>query len=548
LMALVNGQLMAVVNGQLMALVNGQLMALVNGELEFATEVSMVNGQLMAVVNGQLMALVNGQLMAMVNGEMVTVSSTSVVNGQLMAVVNGQLMALVNGQLMALVNGQLMALVNNYGLGDDGSNENTAVITDEDDVTVQAGAVGGMVAVNMITGLDVGVQKLVPGTFMDDNYEVTYGLGDVTINPASLTISVQDTSRLCGQANPSFTITASGFVNGDDASDITMPVASADANAGSPSGNYPITLSGGSATNYQLSLLNGVLSISCYPLSVNADVKAVDQGSPLPVFTSTITGLMNNDVITGISYSASNVNTSVPGEYTNMPSLNTSLYPQYDITLQAAKFYVNPAGKNAKKIIVQRFCVSAITPVDGYSYKATFAYTNPNMTPVYISKGANNFITIDAGGAYKNDLPEVFLPGTHQVEILFNGKPMYWSVKNLSTFHKTAITSSNQAPEGCGVITFTVKGITEADKIPEAKAIGLYPNPAKNEVMVDLAEPLITGSEIILMDASGGMKNPLVNKRSASQIKLDVSGLQKGVYFIRLQSKSGMKILRFVKI
>ena len=35
----------------------------------------------------------------------------------------------------------------------------------------------------MITGLDVGTQKLIPGVFINKNFDVTYGLGTVTIQP-----------------------------------------------------------------------------------------------------------------------------------------------------------------------------------------------------------------------------------------------------------------------------------------------------------------------------------------------------------------------------
>lgn len=185
LQSVVNGQLLAMINGQLLSMVNGQLMALVNGQLTF---VIFTNGQLQSVVNGQLQALVNGQLLAVINGALQNVDSYTIINGQMQAVVNGQLMSLVNGQLQSVVNGQLQALVNNFGGVSATNNNSAAIVIDRDDISVQLGAIGGMFSVNTITGLNAGVQKLVPGTFFDPNCDVRYGTADITILPAPLTV------------------------------------------------------------------------------------------------------------------------------------------------------------------------------------------------------------------------------------------------------------------------------------------------------------------------------------------------------------------------
>jgi hypothetical protein len=550
LMALVNGQLMALVNGQLMALVNGQLMALVNGEYRF---VSFTNGQLMALVNDAWVQ-VNGQLMAMVNGRMEVVSEYSIQNGQLMAVINGQLMALVNGQLMALVNGQLMALVNDLGFAAGSSNTKSGVIVDEDDVLVQNGAIGGMFSVNMITSLEPGIQKLVPGTFTHEGFEVSYGLGDVTILPAELAVSVKDTSRTYGYANPSFEITTSGFAFGDNASAISSPVANCIATVTSPAGEYPITLSGGDAgARYVFIYRNGVLTVNGAktPLTIKANLVSVNQGSPLPVFTSTITGLLNNDAISNISYSGSLVNTAIAGEYNNMPSVDTNAYPQYQITFEAGKIYVNPYGTGAKKIIVKRECVKQLSqPVRGYTYMAVFSYTNPNPTPVCIPRGSDNFISIANGGSFENTLPEVFRPGTHMIAVYFSGHQMYWMLRSIESYHKSAVTSDVNATTNCDapVVSFTqVKKELQTEAAPEKK-FALAPNPATSTIRLTLPGSWIRGSEVICMDAAGRKINLQATTKAAnSALNINLAGLSKGIYFVSIQTTEGYKTLRFVK-
>ncbi len=300
-----NGQLQALVNGQLLAMVNGQLMALVNGELTFAV---FANGQLQALVNGannervlqpigngQLQAMVNGQLQALVNNVNPVDNSYQIVNGQLQAIVNGQTWAYANGQLLALVNGQLQALVNNFDVSGTNNNAKTLVLVDQDDINLQSGDVGGMFSMNMITGLDAGMQTLIPGGFVNENFEVTYGLGQVEILPTLLIAKANDATKVYGDPNPDFTVSYSGFVYGEGGNNITPPVASTTATTNSNAGTYPITLSGGSSTNYSIVYQPGTLTIGRKQLIVITDNKTKNQGDQNPPLTITYNGLVGDD-------------------------------------------------------------------------------------------------------------------------------------------------------------------------------------------------------------------------------------------------------------
>lgn len=191
LVQMVNGQLVQIVNGQLVPLINGSLVQIINGQL-----VQLINGSLVPLVNGSLVQLINGQLVQIVNGALAAIPNSSLVqmvNGQLVPLINstqlanGSLVQLINGSLVQLINGQLVQMVNASGIS--GTNNKTAVIVDESDITQSKGWLGAMFGINMITGLEVGKQKLVPGVFINENFDVTYGLGDVTIqeNPCVLT-------------------------------------------------------------------------------------------------------------------------------------------------------------------------------------------------------------------------------------------------------------------------------------------------------------------------------------------------------------------------
>ena len=106
-----------------------------------------------------------------------------------------------------------------------------------------------------------------------DNYEVSYQHAVLIVQKKRLYVYANDTTRYEGEANPPFTYTCEGFVNGDDDSVLTeKPVLSCDADSTSPPGKYPIIVSGGAAHDYSISTVMGILTV----LEVS-DVKAVRQ-------------------------------------------------------------------------------------------------------------------------------------------------------------------------------------------------------------------------------------------------------------------------------
>jgi Subtilase family. len=223
LVQMVNGVLSPVSNGNLVQLVNGNLVQLVNGEF-----VPVANGNLVQLVNGTLIEqLANGSLVQMVNGvptsiitnvtditaipngslvQLVNGNLVQMVNGNLVQLVNGSLVQLVNGSLVQLVNGNLVQLVNGNTLGIDSTtanHNNTAVILDSTDVDAsQANWLGAMFGINMITGLDVGTQYMVPGVLVNSNFDITYGLGKVTIAPDPCIITHSIDKSFGSSSNP----------------------------------------------------------------------------------------------------------------------------------------------------------------------------------------------------------------------------------------------------------------------------------------------------------------------------------------------------------
>jgi len=95
------------------------------------------------------------------------------------------------------------------------------------------------------------------------SYMISYSNAVLAVTPAVLMVKAENKSRSYGQTNPLFTMDFTGFVNGEEVGVVnSMPTASTAATPITAPGAYPITLTGGAATNYSLALVPGTLTIS----------------------------------------------------------------------------------------------------------------------------------------------------------------------------------------------------------------------------------------------------------------------------------------------
>jgi hypothetical protein len=123
------------------------------------------------------------------------------------------------------------------------------------------------------------------------NYVITFAPGTLTITPAVVTITANNTIKVLNALNPALTWTASGFVNGDTTSVLTAnPTCSTTALINSPVGSYPITCAGASAANYTFSYGAAKLKVQyaaaighVIQTPINADGSSVfNQGRTIP--------------------------------------------------------------------------------------------------------------------------------------------------------------------------------------------------------------------------------------------------------------------------
>jgi len=161
----------------------------------------------------------------------------------------------------------------------------------------------------------------IPVTFTKDNESFTTNVVyRYRIKPFKLAAKVENASREYGEDNPQFKVSYSGFSDGDDESVITThPTISTTATKTSDVGEYPITLSGGTATNYEIVYESGILTVTKAPLSAKVNDATKLYGSQNPAFTIEYNGLKNEETAprwaTSPTFQTEATRTSGVGQY-----------------------------------------------------------------------------------------------------------------------------------------------------------------------------------------------------------------------------------------
>jgi uncharacterized repeat protein (TIGR02543 family) len=187
------------------------------------------------------------------------------------------------------------------------------------DVLTAANTDAGFEDANVSTAKTVNIFGLSLSGTDAGNYSLasmsTTATADITA--VQLTVTADNQSRAYGAMNPALTATIAGFVN-NEANDVIFGSAELTtlADTNSPTGSYPITAALGtlSATNYTFSLVDGLVTITPYALTVAADNHARTYGAPNPTLTGSLVGLQNGDDITA-SYATSADAASPVGPY-----------------------------------------------------------------------------------------------------------------------------------------------------------------------------------------------------------------------------------------
>ena len=118
----------------------------------------------------------------------------------------------------------------------------------------------------------------------------------LVVSAAPLVVTASSGSMTYGGGPPTITASYSGFVNGDDATDLTTaPSCSTSATSSSPVGSYAATCSGAVDPNYAITYQNGSVTVDTAPLAVTASSPSMTYGGSVPTITPSYSGFVNGD-------------------------------------------------------------------------------------------------------------------------------------------------------------------------------------------------------------------------------------------------------------
>ncbi|NVO03228.1 MAG: T9SS type A sorting domain-containing protein [Bacteroidetes bacterium] len=269
------------------------------------------------------------------------------------------------------------------------SNTNVAIIDGNEVEIIGAGT-------TQITAIQGGNAIYYPASSVSQN---------LVVGKKPLIVSAGNESRIYGDPNPSFSISYSGFVSGENENVLTtLAVPNCTADLVSDAGSYSIIPSGADDENYSFSYNSGVLTINKAILTLAANDASMIYGDNLPQLTYSIAGFKNNDDVSVLANTPTM--TCFEGPLSNAGSypiyIDNNSTTNYDFgylhgTLTINKATLDVSAQNAIKI---------------------YGETNPNLNLLFAGfKNNEDFSVIDFMPASTVSADEYSNVGTYPISI-----------------------------------------------------------------------------------------------------------------------------------
>ena len=246
-------------------------------------------------------------------------------------------------------------------------------------------------------------------TSNNPNYTINYVGNNFTITKKSLTITADNKTKFYGAANPIFTYTYSGLVNGDLAT-FTWPTIITTADQNSPAGTYPIIPSAATDPNYTITYVDGILTVTKTALTITAKPHTI-------LYNGTNYSGGNGVILTGMATgeSISNLTGTLNYKGTSQGAINVGTYTIIPDGLSSPNYNINYVGdaleikKATLKIIAGNQIVNFGTPTSKILTDATFTYAS--------LLGGDNASAITGSLSYSTNYTPLTSPGSTGIYI-----------------------------------------------------------------------------------------------------------------------------------
>ena len=530
LVQIVNGQIVPIGNNELVQLVNGELVQMVNNQLEQIVNAHIENNQLngthepfvnfvnLNLINSELVQIVNNELVQIVNNVQKPIPNNSlvlfpnnelvqIVNNSLEPIVNNGLEPIVNSGLEPIVNNELVQIVNSSTTGVGNTNNNTAVIIDEEDVNAeQHNWLGPMFGINMITGLGVGTNYLIPGKLVNPNFDITYGRAIVTVIPDPC-ILTRGPSKNFG-------------------------------NTPAPQKPTSLWLNITTKVSGQLSVNGDFLLFKYGSVTFNA-IASTPQITDFPLPNGKI--IADNSVTAPVTSFDANTNTWITKVPVGFAS-TSDIFVSGGI-INSSTGFVKQNGNTNSVVKGAFYCTKNFSDqwtygIAAYRQPPTYAYVTYSQIG-----GAGQIQSIN--GTYRAGTPIPIIQYLVQGGSGGGGNNYTGSSSSFESFTACPIAGSPTSRPVTSAMT-----LEETQASVQAKEFQLMPNPASDNITLSFI-PLATGTSIVTVFTVDGRKviefnNGYAEAGKQYTKKIDVSKFKNGVYLIQLQSADKVTIRKFI--
>lgn len=199
---------------------------------------------------------------------------------------------------------------------------------------------------------DVGTYSVTQSGATAQNYTFQYESGTLTVTKAPLIMTPRDKTMTYGDHVPNLDVDYTGLKNNETKPKwITEPTITTTADQTSSAGTYPITISGGEAKNYELTVKTGTLTVDKAPLTITTKDVTREYGDENPDFALLYDGLKNGE----------NEPAWAVAPTVGSPATKTSPVGVYDITVSGgeSRNYVVTQYVNKGKLTITKAPLTA---------------------------------------------------------------------------------------------------------------------------------------------------------------------------------------------
>ena len=230
-------------------------------------------------------------------------------------------------------------------------------------------------------GENVG-EYIITATASDANYDIIFATGKLTITKATVSVDVNDATKVYGDADPAFSAKVEGLKFNDELN-VTFT-----REEGENVGEYIITATASDA-NYDIIFAEGKLTITKKAATITADSLEKIYGKADPILTAKVIGAVNNE---NLVYSVERVAGENVGTYETYIVIDTesAVNANYDITVATGTLTITkaPLTVTLKDVTI---CVNAVPT---FTWEITGLVNNDTESAITVNVTAGTDYTI----------------------------------------------------------------------------------------------------------------------------------------------------------